>query len=130
MAELWALRRSRRRRHRWRCHYNCELPCCHSGHSDVGYDSQIVTSGGGVTRQTAKEGVGRRLGSGAIDHGLEMWCTARKSEMPALESSGWAGGAWVHCIFLRVCGDNSEVQKASTPKLDSSHVDPMEITHG
>ena len=27
--------------------------------SDVGYDSQIVTSGGGVTRQTAEEGVGQ-----------------------------------------------------------------------
>jgi len=26
---------------------------------DVGYDSQIVTSGGGVTRQTAEEGVGQ-----------------------------------------------------------------------
>ena len=27
--------------------------------SDVGYDSQIVTYGGGVTRQTAEEGVGQ-----------------------------------------------------------------------
>ena len=27
--------------------------------SDVGYDTQIVTSGGGVTHQTAKEGVGQ-----------------------------------------------------------------------
>ena len=27
--------------------------------SDVGYDSQIVTYGGGVTRQTAKDGVGQ-----------------------------------------------------------------------
>eukprot|EP01048_Picozoa_sp_COSAG05_P010261 COSAG05_NODE_892_length_6724_cov_32.630491_3_plen_87_part_00 len=26
---------------------------------DVGYDSQIVTFGGGVTRQTAEEGVGQ-----------------------------------------------------------------------
>ena len=38
-------------------------PSCYKSfrayNNDVGYDSQIVTSGGGVTRQTAEEGVGQ-----------------------------------------------------------------------
>ena len=46
---------------------------------------------------------------GAIDHGVVMGCAARKSQKPALELGGWAGGAWVPCFFLQVCDDNGEV---------------------
>ena len=40
---------------------------------------------------------------------MELGCAARKSQKPALELGGWAGGAWVPCFFLQVCGDNGEV---------------------
>ena len=46
---------------------------------------------------------------GAIDHGVVMGCAARKSQKPALEIGGWAGGAQVPCFCLQVCADNGEV---------------------
>jgi hypothetical protein len=46
---------------------------------------------------------------GAIDHGVGMGCAARKSQKPALEIGGWAGGAQVPCFCLQVCADNGEV---------------------
>ena len=48
--------------------------------------------------------------TGAVEHGVGMGCAARKSQKPALEIGGWAGGAWVPCFCLQVCGDNGEVR--------------------
>ena len=47
------------------------------------------------TRGEAAEGLG------AGDHGVEIGCAARKSQKPALELGGWAGGAWVPCSACR-----------------------------
>ena len=47
--------------------------------------------------------------TGAVEHGVGMGCAARKSQKPALEIGGWAGGAQVPCFCLQVCADNGEV---------------------
>ena len=76
------------------------------------YASQIAAKSSKRDRKGrgGRGGQGSRLGLGAVDHGVELGCAARKSQKPALELGGWAGGAWVPCFFLQVCGDNGEVR--------------------
>ena len=57
---------------------------------------------------------------GAIDHGVVMGCAARKSQKPALEIGGWAGGAQVPCFCLQVCADMGEVRRREAGNDDAT----------